>query len=115
MQFSIFIVIIRDYDNFLFSAIILISIQICMRFNPRIPSEYYCPRCQSDNIIEYDDYIECQECGRIFFKEDLDEDIDDENILSEDELKALSDALRELKDEETYKRFFRSFDEDFKE
>ncbi|MFX0034254.1 MAG: hypothetical protein ACFE9I_01275 [Candidatus Hermodarchaeota archaeon] len=115
MQFSIFIVIIRDYDKFLFSAIILISIQICMRFNPRMPSEYYCPRCQSDNIIEYDDYIECQECGRIFFKEDLDSDIEDEDILSEDELEGFMDAFEELKDKNTRKEFFRSLEKDFDE
>jgi len=77
-----------------------------------MPSEYYCPNCKSENVIVYDDHIECNDCGMSFSREILDSDMDDESILSEQELKGFIDTFDELKDEETRRRFLKSLDED---
>lgn len=103
-------------DSFIFSvSIILISIQLFVFFNPRMPSEYYCPNCKSENVFVYDDHIECAQCGLNFFIKDIENDIDEENLLSEQELKGFVDAFNELKDEETRRRFLKSLDEDLED
>ncbi|NVM34526.1 MAG: hypothetical protein HWN81_02950, partial [Candidatus Lokiarchaeota archaeon] len=83
-------------NNFIFSvSIIIITIQLCVFFNPQMPSEYYCPRCQSRNVIVYDDHIECTGCKLNFSIEDIEKGIDDENILAEEELHGFADAFDE--------------------
>lgn len=96
-------------DNFIFSvSIIIITIQFCMFFTLRMPSEYYCPRCQSEELIEYDDHIECLQCGMEFSIRSLEEDIEDENILAEEELQGVTDAF----DEEERKKLEKIFKEE---
>ena len=73
-----------------------------------MPSEYYCPRCQSEEIIEYEDHFECMQCGLNFSIEALDDDIEDENILAEEELQGFTDAF----DEEERKKLQKMFEED---
>lgn len=108
-------IFIRD-DSFIFSvSIILILIQLFVIFNTRMPSEYYCPRCQSENVIIYDDLIECKDCGGLFSREILESGINDESVLAEQELKGIYDSFDEFKDEETQRRFLKSLDEDLKD
>jgi len=72
-----------------------------MFFDSPMPSEYYCPRCQSHEIIVYQDHIECIDCGLNFPFENLLADIetenaiDKENILAEEEVHGILDAFTE--------------------
>ncbi|MFX0034237.1 MAG: hypothetical protein ACFE9I_01190 [Candidatus Hermodarchaeota archaeon] len=63
--------------------------------------------------MEYEDLLECTQCGLTFFKETLDSNIDEEDILAEEDLHELVDAFNELKDKKTRKRFFKSLEKDF--
>jgi len=74
-----------------------------------MPSEYYCPRCQSEKVIVYDDHIECTQCGLSFFTEDIESNIDEENLLSEQELKGFADAF----DEEERKKIVKFLEDDY--
>lgn len=63
-------------------------------------SHYSCPRCQSENVLEYDDFLECIDCGLMFSKETMVSDADEDNYLSEEELFGTSDAFtKEERDE----------------
>lgn len=90
-------------------SIILITLQLWVIFTPKIPSEYYCPRCQSEDIFVYDNYIECAQCGLNFFIEDIESDVDRENLLSEQELKAVANAFNE----EERKKILKFLEDDF--
>ena len=79
-----------------------------MFFTLRMPSEYYCPRCQSEEVIVYDDHIECLQCGLDFSIETMESDIEEENILAEEELQGVADAF----DEEERKKLKKMFEED---
>jgi len=59
-----------------------------------LPSPYRCPACNSKDIIEYDEIIECTQCNLEFFKEHLGE-IDPENLLSAKELHGIVGAFDE--------------------
>ena len=65
-----------------------------MIFMKNINSEYYCPRCQSRDVIDYGDFIHCLNCELDFNKELIGQ-IDDEDILSRQELGGIVDALDE--------------------
>ena len=54
--------------------------------------KHLCPRCGSTKIVEYDTTFECRECNLEFKKENL-ENIDDENLLSVQEMKGIIDKL----------------------
>ncbi len=83
-------------NNFIFSvSILIVTIQLCVFFNPRMPSEYYCPRCQSEDVIVYDDFIECTDCRLTFSIESIESDIDDDGILAEEELQGITKAFSE--------------------
>ena len=73
-----------------------------------MPSEYYCPRCQSEEVIVYDDHIECLQCGLDFSIETLESDIGKDNIIAEEELKGFADAF----DEEERKKLEKMFEEE---
>ncbi len=79
-----------------------------MFFTFRMPSEYYCPRCQSEEVIVYEDHIECLQCGLNFSIEALESDIANENITAEEELQGVADAF----DEEERKRLEKLLKED---
>ena len=104
--FFIFICIIDDSFIFSVSIIIISTIQFSLIFILRMPSEYYCPNCRSEDVIVYDKHIECPHCNLHFSIEDLESDIDDENILSKQELQGIADSFEELKDEENREKFF---------
>ncbi|MBA7610407.1 hypothetical protein ES703_17615 [subsurface metagenome] len=80
-----------------------------MFFTLRMPTEYHCPRCKSENVFVFDSHIECAECGSSFFIADIESDIDEENILTEEELDAIAGAF----DEEERKKIINSLDDDF--
>ena len=101
VRISFCIVLSIINNNFIFSvSILIVTIQLCVFFNPRMPSEYYCPRCQSEDVIVYDDHIECPVCRMDFSIESIESDIEDENILAEEELHRIAKAF----DEEERKR-----------
>ena len=60
---------------------------------------YYCPRCNSTNIIEYDKSFDCPLCGQEFEKVDFERfDVDD--ILSVEEKRVFVKALIDIKKDE---------------
>lgn len=79
-----------------------------MTFFLIMPSTYRCPACDSDDIIDHGDIIECRSCRLEFFKEFIGSEIDKENLLSEQELKAFADAF----DDDEKKKLLRSLEED---
>jgi hypothetical protein len=84
-----------------------------MIFHPKMPEEFRCPNCQSDEFIDYGELIECSQCGFEFFKEILDSDMEEENILSDQELEGLTEAFQdEFKDKKDRERFFKSIEDD---
>lgn len=83
--------------------ILIIIIQLCLFFDSPITSGYYCPRCQSDNVIEYDNFIECVDCELIFSNKSILSDVDDDNILGEEELLGVSNSFSDEEREEIRK------------
>lgn len=51
-----------------------------------------CPRCRSTKIVEYDTTFECRECKLEFKKENL-VGLDDDDLLSVQEMKGILDEL----------------------
>jgi len=76
-----------------------------MIFMKDINTEYYCPRCQSRDVIDYGDFIHCLNCELDFNKELIGQ-IDDEDILARQELggftKAFEDDFKHLKKRKGY-------------
>ena len=64
--------------------------------------KFHCPRCGSQDIIEYYDFIECPKCNLEFDKEFLGI-IPDEDILSRQELEGISSTFLD-KDPEDKKK-----------
>ncbi|MFX0005458.1 MAG: hypothetical protein ACFFA7_06155 [Promethearchaeota archaeon] len=104
-------------DRFIFSVFILLVITyLLMIFHPKMPSEFRCPNCQSNEYIDYGELIECRDCGFEFFKEFLYSEIDEDNLMSDQDLEALADSFEDdFKDEMTQKKFLKSIDEDLKD
>lgn len=88
--------------------ILLITDHTVMTIFFLMPSAYRCPACGSDDVIDQGEVIECRSCRLEFFKEFLEDEIDEENLLSEQELKAFADAF----DEDEKKKIVRSLEED---
>lgn len=87
-----------------------------MIFNPKMPSEFRCPNCQSNEYIDYGELIECSDCGFEFFKEFLHSEIDKENILTDQDLEGFTEPFEdEFADEMTQKRILKSVDDDLKD
>ncbi|MFX0136116.1 MAG: hypothetical protein ACFFDN_20920 [Candidatus Hodarchaeota archaeon] len=82
-----------------------------MRSLAKMEPQVRCPICRSTEIIEYDDYIECLDCGLEFFKEFVEDEIDDEDILSEQELKGFIDSFEEFKNNEHRKKFIKKLED----
>ncbi len=80
-----------------------------MFFTLRMPPEYHCPRCKSENVYVFETHIECAECESSFSIESIESDIDEENILAEEELDAFAGAF----EEEERKKIINSLDDDF--
>ncbi|MHA1669039.1 MAG: hypothetical protein ACTSV5_00520 [Promethearchaeota archaeon] len=51
-----------------------------------------CPRCGCAEIIEYDTTFKCKECN-LEFKKEMIGDLDDEDLLSVQEMKGILDEL----------------------
>jgi hypothetical protein len=87
-----------------------------MIFNPKMPSEFRCPNCQSNEYIDYGELIECSDCGFEFFKEFLHSEIDEENLLTDQDLEGFADTFQDdLKEEMTQKRILKSVEDDLKD
>ncbi len=83
-----------------------------MIFSPKMTSSH-CPSCKSENILDHGNYIECHFCKLDFFKEYFNSDIDEENLLSIQELEGIADAFDELKEKNQRKKFIKSLEDDF--
>ena len=64
--------------------------------NPVKRITFICPRCKSEDILEFDDFISCNKCYLDFDKEFLGVN-DNENILARKELKRIIDAFYDKK------------------
>lgn len=53
---------------------------------------YHCPACKNEEVIEFNDHIHCPHCKLDFNKRFLNV-IDDENVLSRQELGGVIDAF----------------------
>lgn len=82
-----------------------------MRAIFNISTNYYCPRCNSTEIVDHGEYIECSKCCLDFFKDHFGE-INNENILAEEELKGVIDSFEGLKDKKIRKVFLKSIEND---
>ena len=72
----------------------------------KMPLKFQCPLCESKDMIDLDDFVECPHCNRKWYKEFLSGKIDKGNVLSEEELSGIVDGFSEdLKDPEKQKRF----------
>ena len=89
--------------------ILLFTTQVCVFFSLIMPTDYYCPRCKSENVYVFETHIECAECESSFSIESIESNIDEENILAEEELDAFAGAF----DEEERKKIINSLDDDF--
>ncbi len=78
-----------------------------------MPSKIHCPNCQSEDIIDYGHYFECSHCKSEFFKESFNSEINEEDILSEQELEGFVDTFDELKDKNKRKKFLDSLKDDY--
>jgi len=96
-------------DNYILVVIVLlITNHTLLSLYHIMPSVNRCPACDSEDIIDYGDLIECGRCGLEFFKESIESDIDEENLLSEQELKAFAKAF----DDEEKKKLLGSREKD---
>jgi hypothetical protein len=101
-------------DRFIFTLpILLVITNLFMFFFVNMPSEFRCPLCHSADIIDYEKIIECPHCGRRWHKEFISGNIDEEDILSDEELEGILHTFGdELKDPEKKRRFLDSLKED---
>ena len=76
-----------------------------------MPPPYRCPVCNSKDIIEYDEIIECPKCNLEFFKEYLGE-IDTENQLSVKELHGIVGAFTDEGSVSSRKRLSKALEKD---
>ena len=76
-----------------------------------MPSPYRCPACNSKDIIEYDEIIECTQCNLEFFKEHLGE-IAPENLLSLGELHGIVRAFDERDSEYEREKLSKSLEDE---
>jgi DNA-directed RNA polymerase subunit RPC12/RpoP len=96
--------------------ILLFTNLIIVIFIHNIPDNYRCPNCNSKEFVDYGETIECVHCGSEFFKKFLNSEIDEDNLLSNQELNALANVFhKELQNEEHRERFFKSLDKDLEE
>ncbi len=80
-------------------------------------TNYYCPRCHTTKISEYEDTFECTKCRDnngfpLEFEKKSIGKVPDEEILALREQGSFLDAFEELKDSEKRKKFFESLSDD---
>jgi len=61
--------------------------------NPKQHTSLHCPRCGNKQLIVHDDTFDCPTCNLEFEMKDLDL-FDDDNILSIEEKKHVTEALK---------------------
>jgi len=92
----VFLILIQNENYFKVSLIILLIINSVFCF---FMSKYYCPRCKSRDIIEYETFIECPQC-RLEFEKEFFGVVDDENILARQEIMGFMDSFDENDEDE---------------
>jgi hypothetical protein len=80
-------------------------------------SNYYCPRCHTVEISEYEDTFECTKCKDnngfpLEFEKKFIGKIPDDEILALREQESFVDAFEELKDSEKRKKYYESLQDD---
>ncbi|MFX1569011.1 MAG: hypothetical protein ACFFCV_11670 [Promethearchaeota archaeon] len=65
--------------------------------------KYHCPRCKNENIVEFANYIHCPKCTRDFEKELLGT-IDDEYILSRQEMGGFLDGFTDKEKKKLFEK-----------
>lgn len=80
-------------------------------------TNYYCPRCHTAEISEYDETIECTKCldnsgHPLEFEKRFIGEVPDDEILARQEMDSFVDVFEELKDSKKRKRFFESLSDD---
>ncbi|MFX1419598.1 MAG: hypothetical protein ACFE9N_11820 [Promethearchaeota archaeon] len=111
------LIISGSENNFILVLfILLLTNHLLVTFFLIMPSNYRCPNCHSEDIIEYEEIIECPNCGRRWHKDFIPKDAeDDEDIVSREEMYSIFDEFEDFKDDEARKRFLKSIDEDLQE
>ena len=105
------------FHEFLASFIFLVSILVITKiiffgFGNNMGTIYRCPRCQSEDVDDLGDRIYCSKCRLEFSKEFLGI-IEDEDILTEVEMKGFLKGFEEdFEDPEKRRRFYESLDDD---
>ena len=61
-------------------------------------TKFHCPRCNSTDLLIYDEIVECPECNLTFTKKFLRE-LQDDSILAEEEKDNFVHALKNEKSE----------------
>jgi len=80
-------------------------------------TNYYCPRCHTTKISEYEETFECTKCRDnngfpLEFEKKSFGKIPDDEILARREMTSFVGAFEELKDSEKKKKFFDSLLDD---
>ena len=80
-------------------------------------TNYYCPRCHTTKISEYEETFECTKCRDnngfpLEFEKKSIGNTPDEEILALREQRSFLDAFEELKDSEKRKKFIVSLSDD---
>ena len=80
-------------------------------------TNYYCPRCHTNEISEYEETFECTKCldnsgHPLEFEKRFIGKVPDNEILARQEMASFGDAFEELKDSEKRKKFFDSLLDD---
>ncbi|MFX0077185.1 MAG: hypothetical protein ACFE96_17200 [Candidatus Hermodarchaeota archaeon] len=96
--------------------IVLFANLIIVIFIHLASSEYRCPNCYSNNIIDHGEYLVCDDCGFEFTKDSLWSDIQEENRLSREDLEGFVDAFeKDFRDDQNQKRLVSSINKDLED
>lgn len=79
-------------ENYFIAGMIILLITLTVFYYFML--KYYCPRCKSLDIIEYETFIECPKC-KLEFDKDLFGVVDDENMLARQEVRGFIDSFGE--------------------
>ncbi|MFX1426703.1 MAG: hypothetical protein ACFFBE_09645 [Promethearchaeota archaeon] len=89
----------------------LVSIYFFNGFGRDMVKKYYCPRCKTKKIIEYENSIECPDCLLEFDKNNIGV-IPDKDILAFTEMNSFIENIDELNEPEKAKKLFNSLMKD---
>lgn len=83
--------LIQNENYFIVCMITLLIINSVFNY---FMTKYYCPRCKSRDIIEYETFIECPKC-KLEFEKEFFGVVDDENMLARQEVRGFIDSFDE--------------------